>query len=91
MSTGISIREAAVPPESMGFTLVGCALVIPFILLHRNVYYGFRGKVRPERGTTDECGTHRGHRHASEGRLACSDLGGQGTAMGVVEARFRVV
>src|SRR3984893_13170143 len=43
----ISIREAAGPPESMGFTLVGALFVIPFILAYTAMsYYVFRGKVR---------------------------------------------
>ena len=43
----ISIREAAGPPESMGFTLVGALFVIPFILAYTAwSYYVFRGKVR---------------------------------------------
>ena len=44
---GISIREAAGPPQSMGFTLVGALLVIPFILGYTAMsYYVFRGKVK---------------------------------------------
>ena len=45
----ISIWEAAGPPESMGFTLVGALFVIPFILGYTAMsYYVFRGKVRAE-------------------------------------------
>ncbi len=47
----ISIRDAAGPPESMGFTLVGALFVIPFILAYTAMsYYVFRGKVRPNEG-----------------------------------------
>jgi cytochrome bd ubiquinol oxidase subunit II len=47
----ISIREAAAPPESMGFTLVGALLVIPFILAYTAMsYYVFRGKVKAGEG-----------------------------------------
>ena len=44
---GISIREAAGPAESLGFTLVGALLTIPVILTYTAwSYYVFRGKVR---------------------------------------------
>jgi cytochrome d ubiquinol oxidase subunit II len=44
----LSIREAAAPPESMGFTLVGALFIIPIILAYTSwSYYVFRGKVRP--------------------------------------------
>jgi cytochrome d ubiquinol oxidase subunit II len=47
----ISIREAASPPESMGFALVGALFIIPFILTYTAwSYYVFRGKVRPGEG-----------------------------------------
>lgn len=47
----ITIREAAAPPQSMGFTLVGALLVIPVILAYTGwSYYVFRGKVRPGEG-----------------------------------------
>lgn len=47
----ISIREAAAPPESMGFTLVGALLIIPFILAYTAwSYYVFRGKVKSGEG-----------------------------------------
>jgi cytochrome bd ubiquinol oxidase subunit II len=47
----ISIREAAGPPETMGFTLVGALLVIPIILTCTAwSYYVFRGKVRSGEG-----------------------------------------
>lgn len=42
-----SIWDAAAPAESMGFTLVGALLVIPFILMYTTwSYYVFRGKVK---------------------------------------------
>ncbi|MDF0490126.1 cytochrome d ubiquinol oxidase subunit II [Sphingomonas sp. H39-1-10] len=48
---GISIWEAASPPESMGFTLVGALFIIPFILAYTAwSYYVFRGKVRAGEG-----------------------------------------
>jgi cytochrome d ubiquinol oxidase subunit II len=47
----VSIREAAAPPESMGFTLVGALFVIPFILGYSAwSYYVFRGKVKVGEG-----------------------------------------
>jgi cytochrome bd ubiquinol oxidase subunit II len=47
----VSIREAAVPAESMGFTLVGALFVIPFILGYSAwSYYVFRGKVKVGEG-----------------------------------------
>ena len=47
----ISIREAAGPPETMGFTLVGALFVIPIILTYTAwSYYVFRGKVRSGEG-----------------------------------------
>jgi len=47
----ITIREAAAPAESMGFTLVGALFVIPFILIYTAwSYYVFRGKVRAGEG-----------------------------------------
>jgi len=43
----ISIWEAASPPQSQGFTLVGTLLIIPVILSYTVwTYYVFRGKVR---------------------------------------------
>jgi cytochrome d ubiquinol oxidase subunit II len=43
----ISIWDAASPPQSMGFALVGALFVIPFILVYTAwAYYVFRGKVR---------------------------------------------
>jgi len=47
----ISIWDAASPPESMGFTLVGALFIIPFILAYTTwSYYVFRGKVRTGEG-----------------------------------------
>jgi cytochrome d ubiquinol oxidase subunit II len=47
----VSIREAAAPAQSMGFTLVGALFIIPFILVYTSwSYYVFRGKVRPGEG-----------------------------------------
>jgi cytochrome bd ubiquinol oxidase subunit II len=47
----ISIRDAAAPPQSMGFVLVGALLIIPFILAYTAwSYYVFRGKVRAGEG-----------------------------------------
>jgi cytochrome d ubiquinol oxidase subunit II len=47
----ISIWDAASPPESMGFTLVGALFIIPFILAYTAwSYYVFRGKVKTGEG-----------------------------------------
>jgi cytochrome d ubiquinol oxidase subunit II len=47
----VSIREAAAPPESMGFTLVGALFIIPVILAYTAwSYFVFRGKVKPGEG-----------------------------------------
>ncbi|MFU0507773.1 cytochrome d ubiquinol oxidase subunit II [Pseudaminobacter sp. NGMCC 1.201702] len=47
----ISIREAAAPPQSMGFTLVGALFIIPVILAYTAwSYYVFRGKVKAGEG-----------------------------------------
>jgi cytochrome bd ubiquinol oxidase subunit II len=47
----VSIREAAAPPEAMGFTLVGALFVIPIILRYTSLsYYVFRGKVKSGEG-----------------------------------------
>ena len=47
----ISIWEAAAPPQSMGFTLVGALFIIPFILAYTAwSYYVFRGKVKAGEG-----------------------------------------
>lgn len=43
----ISIWEAAGPPQSLGFTLVGALFIIPIILMYTAFsYWVFRGKVR---------------------------------------------
>ena len=48
---GISIWEAAAPPQSLGFALVGALFIIPFILMYTAwSYYVFRGKVKPGEG-----------------------------------------
>jgi cytochrome bd ubiquinol oxidase subunit II len=47
----VSIWDAASPPQSLGFTLVGALFIIPFILAYTSwSYYVFRGKVRPGEG-----------------------------------------
>jgi cytochrome d ubiquinol oxidase subunit II len=47
----LSIWDAAGPPQSLGFTLVGALLVIPMILGYTAWgYYVFRGKVDASRG-----------------------------------------
>jgi cytochrome d ubiquinol oxidase subunit II len=47
----ISIWDAAAPPQSMGFTLVGALAIIPVILMYTAwSYYVFRGKVRHGEG-----------------------------------------
>jgi cytochrome d ubiquinol oxidase subunit II len=48
---GISIWDAAGPPQSMGFALVGALLIVPIILMYTAWgYYVFRGKVRRGEG-----------------------------------------
>lgn len=43
----ISIWQAAAPPQSQGFALVGALFIIPFILMYTAwSYYVFRGKVK---------------------------------------------
>ncbi|MGO8003120.1 cytochrome d ubiquinol oxidase subunit II [Rhizobium ruizarguesonis] len=43
----ITIWEAAAPPESAGFALVGTLFVLPFVLMYTTwSYYVFRGKTR---------------------------------------------
>ncbi|ARP85742.1 cytochrome d ubiquinol oxidase subunit II [Bordetella genomosp. 9] len=43
----VSIWDAAAPPQSMGFALVGALLIVPIILMYTAWgYYVFRGKVR---------------------------------------------
>ncbi len=47
----ITIWDAAGPPESLGFTLVGALLILPFILGYTALsYWVFRGKVRHDDG-----------------------------------------
>ncbi|PLR37330.1 cytochrome d ubiquinol oxidase subunit II [Chimaeribacter californicus] len=47
----ISFREAASPPQSQGFMLVGALFIIPLILVYTFwSYYVFRGKIKPEHG-----------------------------------------
>ncbi|MGQ7956219.1 cytochrome d ubiquinol oxidase subunit II [Pseudomonas sp. SP16.1] len=47
----ISIWDAAAPPQSQGFMLVGALLIIPFILMYTAwSYYVFRGKVTQDHG-----------------------------------------
>ena len=48
---GVSIWEAAAPPQSMGFALVGALFVIPIIMAYTAwSYYVFRGKVQVGEG-----------------------------------------
>jgi len=48
---GITIRDAASPPQSLGFTLVGALFIIPIILAYTAwSYYVFRGKVKVGEG-----------------------------------------
>jgi cytochrome d ubiquinol oxidase subunit II len=47
----VSIRQAAAPPQSMSFALVGALFIIPFILGYTAwSYYVFRGKVKAGAG-----------------------------------------
>ena len=47
----ISIWDAAAPPQSMGFILVGALFIIPYILAYTAwSYYVFRGKVKAGEG-----------------------------------------
>ncbi len=47
----ISIWDAAAPPESQAFLLVGAAVLIPVILIYNfYAYYVFRGKVTADAG-----------------------------------------
>jgi cytochrome bd ubiquinol oxidase subunit II len=44
---GVTIHEAAGPPQSLGFALVGALLIVPMILMYTAWgYWVFRGKVR---------------------------------------------
>jgi cytochrome bd ubiquinol oxidase subunit II len=47
----VSIWDAAAPPQSQGFILVGALFIIPFILMYTAwSYYVFRGKVTEDQG-----------------------------------------
>jgi cytochrome d ubiquinol oxidase subunit II len=47
----VSIWNAAGPPQSMGFALVGALLIVPIILMYTAWgYYVFRGKIRRGEG-----------------------------------------
>ena len=47
----VSIWDAAGPAQSLGFTLVGTLLIVPFILMYTGwAYWVFRGKVRRGEG-----------------------------------------
>ena len=47
----ISIWQAAGPPQSLGFALVGALLIIPMVLMYTAFsYWVFRGKVEPGDG-----------------------------------------
>ena len=47
----LTIREAAAPPESLAFLLVGAVVLVPMILGYTAyAYWVFRGKVDPEEG-----------------------------------------
>lgn len=49
--TSLTIAEAAAPPESLAFLLVGAAVLVPVILAYTACSYRvFRGKVRLEEG-----------------------------------------
>ena len=46
--TDITIWDAAAPPASQAFLLVGAVILIPIILAYTGyAYWVFRGKVRP--------------------------------------------
>jgi len=48
---GVTIEDAAGPPQSLGFTLVGAVIIIPVILAYTGwAYYVFRGKVKTDEG-----------------------------------------
>ncbi|SHM69743.1 cytochrome d ubiquinol oxidase subunit II [Phytopseudomonas punonensis] len=47
----LTIWQAAAPPQSQGFALIGALFIIPFILVYTAwSYYVFRGKVTPDQG-----------------------------------------
>lgn len=48
---GITLWQAAAPPQSQGFMLVGALFIVPIILVYTFwSYYVFRGKVQPGEG-----------------------------------------
>ena len=48
---GVTIEDAAGPPQSLSFTLVGALVIIPCILAYTGwAYYVFRGKVKAGEG-----------------------------------------
>lgn len=50
----INIWQAAAPPQSLGFMLVGALFIIPIILVYTFwSYYVFRGKISADEGITD--------------------------------------
>lgn len=49
--TSVTIWDAAAPDESLGFLLVGAAVLVPAILIYTSyAYWVFRGKIDPEEG-----------------------------------------
>src|SRR3546814_11707443 len=49
--TSVTIWQAAGPDESLGFLLVGAAVLVPIILAYTAyAYWVFRGKVDPQEG-----------------------------------------
>ncbi|MDO1584226.1 cytochrome d ubiquinol oxidase subunit II [Rhizobium oryzicola] len=49
--TSVTIWDAAAPDESLGFLLVGAAILVPIILAYTGyAYWVFRGKMDPEEG-----------------------------------------
>jgi cytochrome d ubiquinol oxidase subunit II len=47
----LTIKEAAAPDASLGFLLVGAAVLVPIILTYTGyAYWVFRGKIDPEEG-----------------------------------------
>jgi cytochrome d ubiquinol oxidase subunit II len=47
----ITFREAAAPDSSLGFVLIGSAILVPIILAYTaHAYWVFRGKVSPDAG-----------------------------------------
>ena len=88
----ISYQEAAGPPESMGFTLVGALFRHPLHpRLHRHVLLRIPRKGESRRGVPLMTAHPSRWRNdmASEGRLACSDLGGQCPGAGRCRGPFQ--